>query len=116
MTEPPVYNLTSLTDKQWDRQLASQEKLELAKIQGQTDVQMEQLRMVDRQRSGRRDLLLQFLVGLGAVCVIMAFLGAMYFGIARSANQQHERAVECIKSQGRWIEGDSGDGDRCDRP
>lgn len=115
MTEPPVYNLTSLTDEQWNRQLASQEKLALAKIEADNSVELERLRNDRDRRSSRHSLTVQILTGLAVVSVVLAFIGALYFGIDSSERRANELAVECVKSQGRWIEGDR-DGDRCERP
>lgn len=114
--EHPLYSLASLTDEQWAKQLASQEKMRLAEIESTRQVEMEKLLNLRSARQSRTGLLGNTLAGLAVLMAILAFIGAMYFGIARSSQEAHERAVECIKSQGRWIEGDSGDGDRCDRP
>lgn len=114
--EHPLYSLASLTDAQWDKQLESQEKLRLAEIESTRQVEMERLHNDRSARQSRSSLVGNVLAGLAALLVVLAVIASMYLGIARSSQEQHERAVECIKSQGRWIEGDSGDGDRCDRP
>jgi hypothetical protein len=112
MTEP-VYNLTSLTDKQWDRQLASQEKMKTAELENAKQVELEKLRNLRELARGRRETINGVLVGFAILVALLAVIGSIFYGVQRGGERQHELGVQCVQSGGSWEEHEGRDGDRC---
>jgi hypothetical protein len=118
MTEPtiPAYSLTSLTDKQWDKQLASQEKMKAAELANLKEVELEKLRNQRELARGRRQSINMFFGGLAALLAFLALIGSLYYGVQRGGERQHDLGVQCVQSGGVWEEHEGRDGDRCKRP
>ncbi len=116
MTEPTPYTLTTLTDKQWDKQLASQEKLKIAELEATARIEIEKLRIQNGNLS-RRHSLIQGVLGGGAFfIVVLALILSVAYGLYQSGVRNDEIGIECVQSGGRWTEGTGGDPSRCDRP
>lgn len=112
----PTYNLTSLSDKQWDKQLAAQQEMQKAELNSRKEIELERLRNERDTRRDRFQLIKNVLGGLACFLIVAMVIGGAVYGIQRSSDRSHEKAVECIKTNGRWIDEGSGKGERCDRP
>ena len=116
MTENPTYHLSSLTDEQWDRQLASQEKMRLAELETNKEIELEKLHNAREVRRARHSLVGGILIGAALLAFALAVIGSMYFGLQHSDERNNRLAVECVQSGGKWIGEDTRDPARCDRP
>jgi hypothetical protein len=117
MTEPTTYQLSNLTDKQWDKQLESQRLLHAAELKSQEAIELERLRNARELVRGRRTLIQGILTGLAVFLVVVLFLGGTIYAIHSDNVRDQEKAVECIKGGGEWKEGSgSREGDSCERP
>jgi hypothetical protein len=114
--QTPMYQLSTLTDEQWDRQLLSQEKMRLAELESQQEVELEKLRNQRELARARRTSINMFFGGLGALLAFLAVIACLYFGVQRGGERQHDLGVKCVQSGGVWEEHEGRDGDRCNRP
>ncbi len=115
-TMTPAYSLTSLTDKQWDKQLASQEKMQAAELNSRKEIELEKLRNEREAARSRRDLTKSILGGLACFLIVVLFISGGIYAIQASSQRSHDKAVECIKTNGKWIDEGAGEGERCERP
>jgi hypothetical protein len=112
----PVYAITGLTDRQWDRQLASQEKLRVAELENQSAVEMQRMEHQRRILEGRRQFVGHILVGIAVVAIVLGIIGALTWVVHDTNLSNQKAATECISKGGDWQAGRGGDSDKCDLP
>ena len=107
---------TPVTDEQWDKQIASQERIELARIDKDKYIEAERLRAARAAREGRVKLL-RFI--LGVLAFLINSLGVVWMvasNIQASEEREHQTGIQCIVKGGTWIDKPSGEEDRCELP
>lgn len=115
-TNTPLYQLSSLTDKQWDKQLAAQQTMQKAELDSRKEIELERLRNERDARQRRFEMIKSVLGGLALFLIAVLFLGGGIYAIQASSQRSHDKAVECIKTNGKWIDEGAGEGERCERP
>lgn len=107
-TNVPAYLPSQLGDEQWDKYIASEERIRLQEIEARKEVDLEKLREERSQRKSRQQLVGSVLGALGFLLAILGFFGFLYFGITKADQRDHEIARTCVQAGGRWIDDDSG--------
>jgi hypothetical protein len=111
----PAYTLTNLTDEQWEKQLAAQQEMQAAELDSRKEVELEKLRNERDLARGRRDLIKSILGGLAVFLIVFLLIGGGIYAIQASSQRSHDKAIQCIKANGKWIDEGTGEGSRCER-
>lgn len=105
--------ITPVTDKQWDKHIASQEKIALAKIEADCRLETERLRSRGQLIEGRRSFIAYILVGLAFLVFFLALIGWGYSSHKQSEEIKEKVSVACVQAGKQWFDGVGGEEDRC---